>query len=217
MKIALLYSGIPIFNKEALASHKQYIWNIYNVDLYLSTYLFKDSDKYNIDEICNFTKFKNIDIECFSDIKAEFEQVEKKIYQKNSETNVINALSMFYKIHRCFSLIRENYDIVIRNRLDVVVDSDLYLSNNDGINVPCGGDHHGGLLDLFAFGSYTSMGSYCDLFNKIPYYIEQMNQNFHPESLLRFHCNYHNLPIYRFDYNLYLRKQLFTQTAPCIK
>ena len=124
---------------------------------------------------------------------------------------------MFYKINRSFLLLRDSYDIVIRHRLDVSVDSPLDVTKNNGVNVPCGGDHHGGLLDLFAFGSYTSMRSYCDLFNKIPYYIEEMNQNFHPESLLRFHCNYHNLPIYRFDYNLYLREQLFTQTAPCIK
>lgn len=217
MKIALLYSGLPVFDTNILLSHKKYIWDIYDIDLYLSTYLVKDTDIYIINDLINFIKFKRIDVQNFYDVNHIFSSIEKKIRSKNAETNSINSLSMFYKINRSFSLLRDNYDIVIRHRLDVGVDSQLILCENDGINVPCGGDHHGGLLDLFAFGSYSCMRTYCDLFNRIPHYIEEMNQNFHPESLLRFHCNYNQIPIHRFDYNLYLRGQLFNQTAPCIK
>jgi len=218
MKIAILYSGLPICNESILLSHKKYIWDLYDTDLYLSTYSQSAFDQDIIDQLCNFTSFKTIHIENFDTVYANcLSSIEQNIHIKKDETKTINTLSMFYKISSCFSLVPDSYDILIRHRLDVTVDEPLTLYNNDGVNVPRGGDHHGGLLDLFAFGSYTSMSVYCRLFNHLHHYIHNLSCVFHPESLLRFHCNYHQLPIHRFNYNLYLRGQLFNTTAPCVE
>jgi hypothetical protein len=114
-------------------------------------------------------------------------------------------------------LIKEkNYDIVIRNRTDIKFDRPLFLEDNLHINIPSGGDHRGGLLDLFAYGNKSIMEKYCSLFDNIENYINDKNILFHPESLLRHHCTKHNLKINRFIFDIYLRNINFTRTAPCV-
>jgi hypothetical protein len=220
MKIAVLYSGMPVFDEELLLSHKKYIWDNYHTDLYLSTYsqAIDIDDKHDIDKILSFAFFKTIDVENLNDVVSNhLAPIDRNIKIKAPETKTTNTLSMFYKINKCFSLIEPGYDIVIRSRLDIRVDSPLEFDYNEGVHVPCGGDHRGGLLDLFAYGSYNSMKTYTQLFQYLNEYIKDKQMClFHPETLLRFHCNYNRLPIHRFNYNIYLRDILFNNTHPCI-
>jgi hypothetical protein len=117
---------------------------------------------------------------------------------------------MTYKIYRSFSLIPDNtYDIIIKNRLDIKFNEKLIVDENSNFNVPMGGDHWHGLMDLFSYGSYNIMQKYSNLFLYLPIYVFEKHQIFHPEILLRHHCNMTNLKIRRFKYDLFLRDQLF--------
>jgi hypothetical protein len=218
MTTAIIYSGIPHFDRNVLLTHDQYIKNIYKPDIFIHTYSNSHEDIKTIDNLCKHLEPSHLIVENFNDALPMLNALSGYVKTHNPETKIINCLSMFYKIHQSFKMIEtRTYDIIIRNRLDISFDAPLEIHDNEMVNVPCGGDHYGGLLDLFAYGSYNVMKSYASLFDFLPLYLGKLEQKLHPESILRFHCNYHNIPIERFDFNVYLRGMLFTQTAPCIR
>ncbi len=220
MKIAILYSGIIGNNiSDIYENHHQYILSQYpSTEVYCSTYNnYSDEDNKNIDMFRKLFDPQKLDIENWQNIKSNLQNLEKIISNCANETVAINTLSMFYKIFKCYQLIQKNnYDIVIRSRTDIKFDRYLLLENNSSLNVPSGGDHRGGLLDLFAYGNQIVIKKYCSLFDNIENYINDINILFHPESLLRYHCNKNSIKINRFIYNIYLRNMNFTQTAPCV-
>lgn len=219
MNIAILYSGLPISNfNDFLSNHKNFIFpGNSNIDTYISTYITDKKSKNNIQTIINLLNPKKTDIEKFDDVKNNIINIYTNNIIKNKFTHdcrPTNAVSMFYKIKRCFNLLDNNYDVIIRTRLDIKFDTKIDLQINDNLNVPRCGDFRGGILDMFAYSNYHTMKSYCSLFDHIEQY---MNEGiiFHPESILRYHCIKQNLKINRFPYNIYLRNQNFTQMSPC--
>jgi hypothetical protein len=208
MKIAIIYSGLSFFKQEYFENHYTNIFTQYNPDIYISTYLSNNSDLSKIDKIY---QPKILHIEDFNIIEPLLQTINKRITAKRPETKNINVLSMYYKLYRSYNIIPDikNYDIIIRNRLDIKYDNKLSLIKNEFLNVPMGGDHHGGLLDLFAYGNPEIMQSYSDIFLYTPIYIIEHHCIFHPEIFLRHHCQIKNLKVKRFQYNLFLRDELF--------
>lgn len=207
MKVALLYSGINRFTPEIIDNHKSQIYDLYDCDIYLSTW-----DSSEIGDHIQKLKPLVYEIESFADKEPLFQNMIAKVIYKTEGTKLINVVAMYYKIQKAFCLLRRKYDCVIRLRSDITFDSPLNIITNDSINVPRGGDHFGGLLDLFAYGSYHLMRTYCDVFDKLQTYIDKTAVIFHPESILRFHLIAQQLPINRFDYNIYLREKWFNNT-----
>jgi len=214
MKIAIMYSGLLSFDLDKLLSHKKHIIDLYDTDIYLSTYFYQDNDLKILDQLHKFFNFCAVNIESFSTLEPLFVEQSKAAKYIYHETKPINVLSMFYKIYQSYNTIlkTKKYDIIIRHRLDTRLDQDLILDTNDQVNIPCNGDHHGGILDLFAYGNKNIMQQYCYLYQ---YIVDYLNHGvpLHPETLLRFHCEVNKIPINRFKLNLYLRNELFTQTA----
>ena len=207
MKIAIIYSGLPNFNKVTFDNHYQHIFQYYNPDIYISTYL---SDNTIIEKINEFYQPKSLHIEDPNTINPFLETIQKQIIFQRPETNTKNVISMLYKIYRAFHLIPNNtYDIIIKNRFDIQFNQKLDLDINESFNVPMGGDHHRGLMDLFSYGNYEIMKKYSNMFLYLPIYILEKHQIFHPEILLRHHCYINNLKIDRFKYDLFLRDKLF--------
>jgi len=207
MKIAIIYSGLPNFNQTFFDNHYKYILQYYNPDIYISTY---SSDKHTIKKIKEFYQPKSLHIEDYSIVSTFLQTIQKQIVCHRPETNPENVISMLYKIYRSFHLIPNNtYDIIIKNRFDIQFNQKLDLYINESFNVPMGGDHHGGLMDLFSYGNYETMKKYSNMFLYLPIYILEKHQIFHPEILLRHHCYINNLKIQRFKYDLFLRDELF--------
>lgn len=221
MNIAILYSGLPINNfSDFLSNHKNFIFtDNHNIDTYISTYITDSNSIEYIQKIIALLNPKKINIESFEDVKNNILDQYIQYIIKNKFTRdcrPINALSMFYKIKKCFSLLSDiNYDIIIRTRFDIKFDSKINLEINHNINVPKCGDFRGGLLDMFAYGNYHIMKLYCSLFDHIEQYMKE-GIIFHPESILRYHCLKQDIKINRFPFHIYLRNQNFTQISPCI-
>lgn len=110
-------------------------------------------------------------------------------------TPIENSINMFYKIMKCNELKKQyeteknfKYDVVVRLRTDTHFREPVILSEDkDKIIVP----HHlgyGGVCDQFAYGSSDLMDTFCDLFPNIKKYFDE-GCVFHPETLLKYHCN----------------------------
>lgn len=125
--------------------------------------------------------------------------------RKNPETSVENCINMFYKIMKCneFKTQYENeknfkYDIVIRLRTDTHFREPVIFSEDkDNIFIPSNLDF-GGVCDQFAYGSSQLMDKYCDIFNNIKQYFDE-GCKFHPETLLKYHCDKSGLNVIRQD------------------
>ena len=110
-------------------------------------------------------------------------------------TPIENSINMFYKIMKCNELKKQyeteknfKYDIVVRLRTDTHFREPVSLSEDkDKIFIP---PHlnYGGLCDQFAYGSSDMMNIFCDLFSNIKKYFDE-GCVFHPETLLKYHCN----------------------------
>ena len=208
MKIALLYSGLTQkFHNQVFDNHKKFILDGYDYDIYLSTWL-DESNQYVLDVLDPVAS----SVENLSEISNnEFTNVYKRVINKYPETKIENTIPMFYKIENCFNLlITHSYDFIVRCRLDIEFDKKILLQKNDCINIPVKGDYRGGINDLFSYGNYNNMKSYCTTYSRICSYLTN-SVYCHPETLLRHSLNYQGLCINRFENNLYLRGQLLTR------
>lgn len=213
MKIALIYTGLAKTNNKILNNHIQYIINEYfNIDTYIHTY---NTDKHTLELLENTLKPKYIYIDNIIEVEKKIQFYISYISKTTDTTKPTNVLSMFYKWQQSLKFLEnKNYDIVIRNRLDLMFTKPLLLTINNCINIPSGGDHWGGLMDLFAYSNQENMKYYKNLYLYIEKYLLHDKALFHPETLLRHHITKNNISINRFNYPIILRDQIFTNTAP---
>jgi hypothetical protein len=215
MNIAILYSGLPNDIDLIYNNHYKFIFSKYsNIDIYYSTYYCDTKSTLYIEKFIEFFKPKNIIVDNFEDVKINIlEPIKKQVRKTTKDTDLIRCLSMFYKVYQCFLMIKNiKYDIVIRNRNDIQFNEHLDIKNQKKyLYVPSGGDWYGGLMDMFAYGSYDIMSKYCSLFGNLSKYFKSEDFTFHPEMALRYHCNKENLKIKRFNYDLLLRNENFTK------
>lgn len=217
MKIAVMYSGLLDRNFFGYyQNHIKHIYNYYDTDIFISTYLDVNDAQNTLENLTKKIDIKNISIKSYQETYPHLHQIKTRfISEYRKDCRPINALSMFYNIKCGFDIINDpnNYDIIIRNRFDILYNQKLDIEKNELLNVPAGGDYHGGLMDLFAYGNPFIMKQYCGLYDNIENYAQKVI--FHPESILRHHCNSVGIPIKRFRYDIFLRGLNFTRSAPC--
>jgi hypothetical protein len=100
----------------------------------------------------------------------------------------INVLSQYYNMFKCFELIEDEYDVVIRVRPDYFICRDLTEIDSIEANtvyIPNLWDF-GGVSSGYAHGDYSSMETYCNFFNKILDY-NRGGVRFHCETMKRHH------------------------------
>ena len=127
-------------------------------------------------------------------------------YEIESEFDEVNCTGLEYmwrNAYRASRAVDEKEDLVIRSRYDLfffsgsdtLIEQGLALQE-DEILIPAGGDHRGGVFDMFAVGSKRVMDYYHDLHRLIPkYYSEGVAM--HSELLLRMHLERGGIKIIR--------------------
>ena len=94
------------------------------------------------------------------------------------------------------------YDLVIRARIDTVLDEKFEIVENNMLNVPMGWmscptfRNSDGLNDCFAYGRPKIMDYYAFIFLQMMEYINAGNYAFPPEHFLGVHFNKINLQIF---------------------
>jgi hypothetical protein len=124
------------------------------------------------------------------------------IYQKSSEA--FNQISMYYKVWKANMLSKQigiEYDLVIRARIDTVLDEGFEIVDNDMLNLPMGTNNcpafhqSDGLNDCFAYGRPKIMDYYSFIYLHMMDYLNQGHYLFPPEHFLAVHFSKIRIPI----------------------
>lgn len=204
MKIALCFSGF-IRDVEETKVFWTTLIKKYNIDVYAS---FWDDEIPQLgDTVNNFEKIytpKRMEVENYEIFKETTQQYASMniqspkniadIYQKSSEA--FNQISMYYKIWKANMLSKQigiKYDLVIRARIDTVLDDAFEIIDNNYLNVPMGSNNcpafhmSDGLNDCFAYGKPKIMDYYSFIYLHMMDYLNQGHYIFPPEHFLYVH------------------------------
>lgn len=134
--------------------------------------------------------------------------------------NVSNNISMFYSIQKCFELVPDDYDIIIRCRFDLLLQNKInlkeiiqgILNQKYDIFIPGRIFNVGGLNDQLAIGSYSAMKKYSDCIlylSQLAYELEV----WHPESFLELWLDSNDLKIEQDDYDYRIVRGVFPELS----
>lgn len=117
-----------------------------------------------------------------------------------------DAVSMWYKIWKCFNLADKTYDIVFRIRTDIIFEDifNVGLLDNIKSNTVYMSPWHGKyevvthkIMDHFSFGNYESMKIYCSVFPNIESILQRDDCAFTAEGFLYSQLQHNNITIIR--------------------
>ena len=204
MKVALCFAG----HMRDLNETKTFWTSLikkYDIDVYASFWDIENSELG--DTIKEFEKVyspKRLEVESYSIFKETTQDFASMHIQ--SPTNIaplfqqtskaFGQLSMYYKVWRANMLSKQlgvEYDIVIRARIDTLLDENFELEINDMLNVPMGSNscqafpQSDGINDCIAFGKPKIMDYYSFIYLQMMEYLKDGHYIFPPEHFLAVH------------------------------
>jgi hypothetical protein len=223
MKVALCFSG----HMRDLNETKEFWLSLikkYDIDVYAS---FWDIENPNLgDTIIEFKKVytpKRLEVESYSAFKEstqdlaslhiESPNVIAQLFQETSKA--FGQLSMYYKVYKANLLSKQlgiNYDLVIRARIDTLLDERFELIENKNLNVPMGVNNcpsfvnSEGINDCFAYGIPKIMDYYSFIFLQMMEYLKDGHYVFPPEHFLYVHFSKINVGIRYFPHYMMITR-----------
>ena len=201
-KIAILWPGRIRLFEETIWNYRRTILSLQDaghiVDLYVSTY----ATESGIDDFCQLYNPRLIDVENTPTIHVPPVMGELNILR------VTSILYLHYKLYRLWNIFRsieEKYDIIVRYRDRLLLERPIPTTLGAGLHIPSGGNHWGGINDVFAIGDYNSMQVYCSCYPQINHFI--MGGVIHKhECINAANLSGSNITINRFPFATYLIK-----------
>jgi hypothetical protein len=221
MKVAILISGQPRNFRQGYEELKRAYLDRYECDIFLHTWkdtaftatqFFHDRpvNQYNLD-----VGWETELLDLYKPINAIFDP--PKTFDTNNITDPVwrqplqNTKSMFYSIQQAFNLTNVGYDVYIRTRFDLRYEKStlelasfdlnkLYLWNWDTDPRVRGR----GYYDVFAIGSYDTIGIYSNVFPRLDWYLNydvlykqflEGDSGLRNEYLLRWHLTNSGVPV----------------------
>ena len=229
MKIALCFSG-NIRDLEETKSFWLKLIEKYKIDVYASFWDIENSELG--DTIKEFERVytpKRLEIESYNVFKKTTQDFASlHIESPNSlapffqnTSKAFGQLSMYYKVWRANMLSKQldiDYDLVIRARIDTVLDEKFELELNNYLNVPMGKVEANtwlncyGINDCFAYGNPKIMDYYSFIFLQMMEYLKSGHYAFPPEHFLSVHFSKIHIEIREFpNYMIITRVSKGTQ------
>jgi hypothetical protein len=233
MRVAMLYGGEPRFKRYFPLNYTR-LENFSKIDLYFCLWQdyeyndmnlnFSDIKEENIITRIQSCLPKNVHLKNLIEIpRPDISEKSKKIksdmlfsnipyFLPNLDEYVERLLYQRNALYECFTLIREDYDCIIRYRVDgyptkkinlneLNLDDYIYTPHNirQGIS-----DIYPRINDQFAIGNFHNMRVYFDNYNHIEKYVEMNPKNGQFETCLSCHLSENNVKIEhsKFGYNL---------------
>ena len=211
MKIAICFSGLARSINLTIQSFKDNVLYDKNNEYHIFGHMWDNS---NINVFKQYDP-KNLVVEDFSNYSDIFNQRSLQFLIKREETNILNVISMWYKINKSIELVDESYDSIVRCRSDILFLDKINLNDleNKKINIPyfenrcydfsyeMNNRNFQTILDLFAVGEYNLMKKYSSLFDNFEF-LYQKGIVFHPETLLHYHLIEQDILINRFPMSI---------------
>ena len=215
MRIALCFSG----HMRDLNETKNFWLELiekYKIDVYAS---FWDIENPKLgDTIKEFEKVytpKRLEVESYDIFKQTTQDLASMNIQSptlidvffQNTSKAFGQLSMYYKIWRCNMLTKQlgiEYDIVIRARIDTVLDEKFELELNNYLNVPMGKiqnhtfSNNYGVNDCFAYATPKIMDYYSFIFLQMMEYLKAGHYVFPCEHFLSVHFSKVHIQIREF-------------------
>ena len=204
MKVALCFAG----HMRDLNETKNFWTGLikkYDIDVYASFWDVENSELG--DTIKEFEKVyspKRLEVESYDIFKQTTQDLASmniqspnnisELFQNTSKA--FGQLSMYYKVWRCNMLSKQlgiQYDLVIRARIDTLLDENFELQMNDMLNVPMGSNNcpsfpqSDGINDCFAYGKPKIIDYYSFIFLQMMEYLKAGHYLFPPEHFLAVH------------------------------
>lgn len=216
MKVALCFSG----NIRDLNETKNFWRDLikqYDMDIYAS---FWDIENEELgDTLNNFLKIytpKKYEVENYMVFKETTQSIASLHIQAptiitptfQESSKAFGQLPMYYKVWKANMLSKQlgiEYDLVIRARIDTVLDNQFKLVINDALNVPMGWmmvpslPHSDGINDCFAYGKPKVMDYYSFVLFQMMEYLKDGHYAFPPEHFLSVHFSKIHIPIRHFE------------------
>ena len=223
-KIALCLSGLI----RDIDYNKQFWINLidkYDIDVYGS--FWDDENTKHGDTINNLKSifnFKELEFEKYSNFKKSTLDVISPYITPPTEllpelidyAKKLHTLSMWYKVWKANMLSKNlniEYDIVVRGRTDIFIDTDLDIKLNNYLNLPSGKvktdgwENSEGVCDIFGFGKPKLMDYYSSTYLNIMEYVNQGHYMIPPENLLKVHLSRADINIRFFTNKLTITRQ----------
>jgi len=215
MKIALCFSGHMRDLKETKNFWTELIKK-YDIDVYAS---FWDIENAELgDTIKEFEKVytpKRLEVESYKIFKSTTQNLASLHIQSpncidtffQNTTKAFGQLSMYYKVWRANILSKQldiEYDLVIRARIDTVLDEKFEIQLNDYLNIPMGKiqnysfSNNFGMNDCFAYAKPKIMDYYSFLFLQMMEYLGAGHYAFPCEHFLSVHFSKIHIQIREF-------------------
>ena len=224
MKVALCFSGHMRDLNETKGFWTSLIKK-YDIDVYAS---FWDIENESLgDTIKEFEKVyspKRLEVESYDIFKKTTQDLASMNIQSptmidplfQNTSKAFGQLSMYYKVWKCNLLSKQlgvEYDLIIRARIDTVLDENFELQLNNMLNVPMGSNNcpafpnSDGINDCFAYGTPKIMDYYSFIFLQMMEYLKDGHYLFPPEHFLAVHFSKIKIEIRYFaSYMLITRK-----------
>lgn len=226
MKVAILISGQPRNFERGYEELRQSYLNKYDCDVFFHTwddgkfaatqfFFDRPTQEYTLDDgwqqrITDLYHPKNylFEKQIIFDNKNIIDPVWRQPLQ--------NSKSMWHSAKQSFALTNDAYDVYIRTRFDLRYEPSLVDITKLDLNKLHAWDwdtdarvKHRGIYDVFAIGTYETMGIYCSLFDRMDWYLKHdeeyekflqggwpgQDSGLRNEYLLRWHLQTSGVPI----------------------
>ena len=215
MKVALCFAGHMRDLNETKNFWTELIQK-YNIDVYAS---FWDIENPELgDTIKEFEKVytpKRLEVESYENFKKSTQDFASLYIESpksidpffQNTSKAFGQLSMYYKVWRANYLSKQigiEYDIIIRARIDIVLDEKFELQENNYLNVPMGKvqnyiwSNNYGINDCFAYGNPKIMDYYSFIYLQMMEYLKAGHYVFPPEHFLSVHFSKIHIQIREF-------------------
>lgn len=203
MKIALCLSGLGKSSMVAFPYiYESFVHSVpHKVDVYIHSYEF-----YRAIPLYRPVKYKIQDLSVISELKERVKLNPDVVI--NIDSNFENNLYMFNSITECFKLLDDEYDIVVRCRPDLMLQTPINFESiiNEIINglydiqIPSPQFNHKGINDQLAIGNWKGMKHYMSIMDNVEEVVNR-RKVWHPETLLMLHLRTPDIRIHQMIYD----------------
>lgn len=221
MRIALCLSGQPRYLDMGYRDVYRCLLSKYSIDVFIHTWWNENliGKRFDFAPNLSYGRTGMWESDTINKIQhlykpVDFMYEQQKLFKIHSDVtwemqNPVSLYSMTYSINESNNLKKNNekkeniiYDIVIRCRFDIVINSfNLNLNDIDLEKIYVSGEINPLINDQFAISSSENMDYYADFYNRIEEYYNSGYRDFVNEHFLRHHLSIGKKQIYYCDKN----------------